>query len=107
MTINVSPQIEATLFDFAQQEGVDPVVLIEKMVREYRPTAGAALNPSVQPKFTAENDPLVARLEARIAAAPTDPDAIREAEEDLYDLMRNMNANRAATCGSLPFPDIK
>jgi hypothetical protein len=62
MTINVSPQIEATLFDFARQEGIDPVALIEKMVREYRPTPSN--NGTSQPKFTGENDPLVARLEA-------------------------------------------
>lgn len=70
------------------------------MVKAYQPS-------SVHGAYTAENDPLVARLEARIASAPTDPEAIREAEEDLNELMRNMNANRAETGGRLPFPDVK
>ncbi len=102
MTLNVSAQIEARLLDVARQEGIDPANLVDKMVREYRLIVSTA---RLESKLTAENDPLVARLENRIASAPTDPDAIREAEEDLIDLMRNMNANRAATGGRLPFPD--
>ncbi len=59
------------------------------------------------PDDTAEPDPTLAWLEARIASAPTDPEAIREAEEDLNDLMRNMNVNREATGERIPFPDAK
>ena len=106
LTLNVSPQIEAKLFDFARQEGIDPTALIEKMVKEYRLIA-TPQGPESQPKFTVANDPLMARLEARIAAAPTDPEAIREAEEDLNELMRNMNANRAATGERIPFPNAQ
>jgi hypothetical protein len=106
MTLNVSPQIEAKLFDVARQEGIEPGALIEKMVREYRPAAAVRTSPA-QPKYTAENDPLIARLDALLAAAPTDPEAIREAEEDMNDLMRNMNANRSAVGGRIPFPEAK
>jgi hypothetical protein len=105
MTVNVSAQVEARLFDFARQEGIDPATLIEKMVAEYRPIKGP---PAAKPKqkLTATNDPLMARLEARIAAAPTDPEAISEAEDDMNELMRNMNASRAATGERIPFPGV-
>ncbi len=59
------------------------------------------------PDDAAAVDPTSAWLEARIASAPTDPDAIREAEQDLNELMRNMNANRQATGERVPFPDVK
>jgi hypothetical protein len=37
LQIDISPQVEAQLFDFAKREGIDPSLLIEKMVREYQP----------------------------------------------------------------------
>ncbi len=54
----------------------------------------------------ADNDPTIALLESWIAQAPTDPDEIREAEEDLREFKRNMNANRAATGERIPYPDV-
>ena len=58
------------------------------------------------PDAVGADDPTLAWLEARIAAAPTDADEIREAEEDMRELMRNMNANRKVTGERIPFPDI-
>jgi hypothetical protein len=58
-------------------------------------------------KPTSHNDPTLAYLEARIANAPTDPEAIREAEEDLLDFMRNMNVPRKETGARLHFPDVE
>ena len=101
MSIEISPQIEARIMNFARQEGIEPSALIEKLVEAYRPPV------PVPPVYTAENDPLMARLEAAIAQAPTDPDEIREAEEDLLEFMRNMNANRRAVGGRIPYPDIE
>jgi|HubBroStandDraft_5_1064220.scaffolds.fasta_scaffold1069872_1 hypothetical protein len=59
------------------------------------------------PDNNTDVDPTMAWLQARIASAPTDPSAIREAEEDMSELMRNMNANRAATGERIPFPEVK
>jgi len=59
------------------------------------------------PDEPAENDPTLSWLQARIASAPTDQEQVREAEEDLRDLMRNMNANRKVTGERIPFPDVK
>ena len=39
--------------------------------------------------------------------ATNDPEEIRRAEEDLAELKRNLNANRAATGERLPFPEMK
>jgi hypothetical protein len=59
------------------------------------------------PDNNTDVDPTMAWLQARIASAPTDPAAINEAEEDLNELMRNMNANRAATGERIPFPGVQ
>ena len=40
--LDVSPQVEAQLFDYARREGIDLSTLIEKMVREYRPHSASA-----------------------------------------------------------------
>jgi len=101
MTLNVSPQVEATLFDFARQEGIDPAALVEKMVKAYRPSS------PIPPVYTAENDPLMARIEELIAQAPTDPRAIQEAEADLREFKRNMNAPRKEIGARLLYPEVE
>jgi hypothetical protein len=60
-----------------------------------------------EPKPSAEEDPTIALLESWIAEAPTDPDAIREAEEDLLDFKRNMNLPRKETGARLHFPEVE
>lgn len=101
--LDVSPQIGARFTAIAQHSGIDPAALFETMVTQYQPNVE---NRQRTPNFTPDNDPLMARLEARIAAAPTDPEQIREAEEDMLDLMRNLNANRRVTGERIPFPDV-
>jgi hypothetical protein len=101
MTLNLSPQVEAKLFDCAKQEGIDPAELVEKMVKAYSPAAPASV------VYTADNDPLMARLEARIAMAPTDPETVREAEEDVNEFMRNMNASRKEIGARLLYPEAE
>jgi len=99
MTVNISHETESKLSEIAQREGLDAASVIEKLVREYKPV--------VPDRLTADNDPLLAQIEARLASAPTDLDAIRAAEEDLEQLMRSMNASREAVGGRLPFPTLK
>jgi hypothetical protein len=101
VTLNISPQVEARLFDFAKQEGIDPAALVEKMVKAYHPEV------AVPTGYTAENDPLMARLDARIAQAPTDEVAIQEAEADLAEFMRNMNASRKELGARLHYPEVE
>ena len=104
--LEVSPQVEARFTAITRQQGLDLATLFETMVTDYQ--SNTKKNPAVQqPKFTAENDPLMAGLKARIAAAPTDPDVIREADEDMQELMRNLYANRWATGERIPFPEAR
>ena len=100
MTINVSPLTEARLFDFARQEGIDPGALVEKMVEAYRPAPAHSV-------YTPENDPLMAQLTALIAQAPTNPTDIHDAEADLLEFMRNMNAPRKETGARLLYPEAE
>jgi hypothetical protein len=55
----------------------------------------------------AEDDPTIALLESWIAEAPTDPEAIREAEEDLREFKRNMNLPRKESGARLHYPEVE
>jgi hypothetical protein len=68
-------------------------------VEEAGPERDAA--PLADPKAAAS----IALLKSWIAQAPTDPEEIRQAEEELLEFQRNMNANRAATGERIPYPD--
>lgn len=57
-----------------------------------------------EPETQLEDDPTIALLEAWIGSAPTDPEAIREAEEDLREFKRNMNLPRKEAGARLLYP---
>lgn len=52
-------------------------------------------------------DPSIALLESWIAEAPTDREAIQEAEEDLRGFKRNMNLPRKETGARLHYPEVE
>lgn len=54
-----------------------------------------------------EEDPTIALLKSWIAEAPTDPEAIREAEEELREFKRNMNLPRKETGARLHYPEVE
>ncbi len=58
--------------------------------------------PLADPKAAAS----IALLRSWIAQAPTDPEEIRAAEEELREFQRNLNANRVATGERIPYPDV-
>jgi hypothetical protein len=60
-----------------------------------------------EPEPATDTDRSIALLESWIAQAPTDPDAIREAEEDLREFKRNMNLPRKETGARLPYPEVE
>jgi len=110
MTLNIelSPQTSARLSAFARQKGVDPQTLVTTLVEDNLPPIKTQSEQeltihSVDPA----NDASIALLQSWIAQAPTDPEGIREAEEDLLEFKRNMNANRATTGERLPYPEAK
>ena len=54
-----------------------------------------------------ENAASIALLKSWLAEDATDdPEEIRQAEEELREFKRNMNANRAATGERIPYPDV-
>ena len=55
----------------------------------------------------ADPDPTIALLESWIAQAPTDPETIREAEDDLREFKRNLNRPRKETGARLHFPEVE
>jgi hypothetical protein len=46
------------------------------------------------PELSEKKKAMIAWLDERIAAAPTDPEGIRQAQAELDELMQNLNRNR-------------
>lgn len=57
--------------------------------------------------LNADNDASIALLEAWLADAPTESDAICEAEADLREFKRNMNLPRKETGARLHYPEVE
>ena len=102
MNINISPQAETRLHNLAIEQGVDPSLLVGKLLEEQLASVpeggiaspGTTSAPVIEPKAAAA----IAWLNQRIADEATDdPDEIRKADEEVAELKRNLNANRAAT----------
>lgn len=76
---------------------------------------GATVELKVIEEFAAEDAPLadpkaaasIALLRSWIAQAPTDPEAIREAEEDLREFKKGLNRSRKETGARLHFPEVE
>lgn len=61
----------------------------------------------LEPEAATDADPTIALLESWIARAPTDRQAIQEAEEDLREFKRNMNRPRKETGARLHYPEAE
>jgi hypothetical protein len=60
-----------------------------------------------EPKPVTDDDPTITLLESWIAEAPTDPEAIRQAEEALREFKRNMNLPRKEAGARLHYPEVE
>jgi len=99
LTIDLSPQTEAWIFNAAQHRGVPPAEFVRRMLDE------RAVSDAPAPVIDAKNAEAIAWLKQRLADEATDdPEEIRKSEEDFAELKRNLNANRAATGERLTFP---
>jgi hypothetical protein len=99
LIVDLSPQEEARFIASARQVGADPATLAERLLTE--PLSPAQNTSSVVDE---ENAAAIALLESWLAAAPTDADEIRKAEEDRNEFIQNLNMNRIE-CGERPlFP---
>jgi len=106
LTIELTPGQGALLLAAAQAEGIEAPTLAHRFVLEHLPTA--ALTPtgaSPSSAIDAENQAAIDLLQSWLQQEATDdPEAIRRADEEVEELMRNLNANRAATGERLVFP---
>ena len=107
LTIDLTPQEEAWLNEQARKTGVEPAEVVRKLVDERLPTEVA--QPAAEPApFILPPIPIVAppnfpppgRAVAYLVArlrdeATDDPEEIRQAQEELDEIRRNLNAERA------------
>lgn len=102
VTLELTSTEEARLAEASRRTGLPPAEAIHSVLAEHLPFAPTetALLP-LRPRGTA-----AALLRRWMEEDATDdPEVIRRAEEDLAELKRNLNANRAATGERLPFPE--
>jgi hypothetical protein len=85
---------------FSHRNEIPSGATVELKVVEETPTENAPL-PDPQ------NEASIALLKSWIAQAPTDPEAIRAAEEDLREFKRSLNAPRKETGARLHFPEAE
>ena len=77
----------------ARQKGSDLVALAKQMLTESLPPVQTTV-----PQVDEENATAIAQLKLWMSEEATDdPEEIRQAEEELAEFKRNINANRAAT----------
>lgn len=69
--------------------------------------AGATVELKVFERELPASDPTIALLESWIAGAPTNPEEIKEAEEDLQEFKRNMNRWRKEAGARLLYPEAE
>ena len=102
LTIQFSPREEAWINAQAEQQGVAPAEVVARLVEDRLPEEAQS---TVEPIIDAKNAAAIAMLQSWLEEDATDdPEQIRQAEIDLEELKRNLNANRAATGERLVFP---
>ena len=99
--IDLPQPVEARLEQEAQKAGVSPAELLADVVRK---NFGMVVDQEEQKRL---NAPSIALLEAWLAEAekPRTAEQEAEAEEDMEDLMRNLNAPRHEA-EQLHFPEV-
>jgi hypothetical protein len=101
MTLNIelTPQSEAWVAAQAKMRGVQPADIVKRLIEEqvvYGADHPKGANEEKTP-IDAENAAAIALLSRWIAEDATeDQEEIRKADEEVAELRRNLNANRAA-----------
>ena|SRR5579872_2515680 len=100
--IDLPPPVEARIEQEARKAGVSPAELVADVVCK---NFGMTIDPEEQKRL---NAPSVALLQTWLAEAekPRTAQEEAEAEEDMQDLMRNLNAPRREAGERLHFPDV-
>lgn len=114
LQLELPPQIEAWLATEAQQSGLSPGDIALRVIEERVATLPAkAITPppaepvtakGTVPTISAKAAAAIAYLDRRLQEeASDDPEEIRKTDEEVAELKRNLNANRAATGERLVF----
>jgi aryl-alcohol dehydrogenase-like predicted oxidoreductase len=102
LAIDLPEPVEARLEEEAQKAGLTPAQLAAEFVTR---NLAPAIDAEKQKQL---NDPSIALLQRWLAESETaDPEEIRQAEEDLREFKRNLNAPRKQAGARLLFPDVE
>jgi hypothetical protein len=94
IALDFSPNEETQILAVAHQVGLAPAEYVMKLVKDHLPLVQTVSAPAV----SKENTAAIAQLQAWLDEEATDdPGEIRQAEDELRELMQNLNRNRTAT----------
>jgi hypothetical protein len=100
VTIDFTPEEEAWLNAQTQRQGLSPAEVIKKLVDQHIPAPNGTHDVPEETTLgiEAKNAAAIALLDSWIIeGANADLETKRQAEQELEEFKRNMNANRAAT----------
>lgn len=98
LQIDLSPEEEARLQELAARRGIAPAECARQLVSEH-------LTPVEEE--VRRNAASITLLESWLAEAPTDPQTIEEAEQDLREFKHNMNLPRREAGARLHYPEVE
>ena len=98
LAIELNPEEEARLQVLAQRRGVAPEDYVRLLLAE---------QPFPRSEEIVKNAASIALLEKWLAEAPTDPEAIAEAEADLREFKHQMNLTRREAGARLLYPEVE
>ena len=104
LQVDFSPQTEAWINAQARQRGLLPADLVRRVIEE------SATIPAAPPikKADSSQDATIALMQSWIAEDATDdPEEISQAEAELIEFKRNMNAPRKEAGARLLFPEVE
>lgn len=105
LQVDFTPQTEDWINTQARQRGLRPADLVRSVIEESAATMSA---PSPADDVDSHQDATIALLQSWIAEDFTDdPEEIRQAEQDLMEFKRNMNAPRKEAGARLLFPEVE
>lgn len=101
LVIDLPEPLEARLEAEATRAGVRPADLAAEFIKKNLASTGEL------EELKRLNAPSIALLQSWLADAPTDPAAIQEAEKELLEFKRAMNAPRKESGARIPFPEAE
>ena len=106
LQIDVTPREEAWLADQAAQQGLPPAEIVKRLIdAQLPPVTPQEDAEQAAPVLYAKSVAAIALLDTWIAEGnAADAETKQQAEQELEEFKRNMNANRAATGERLVFP---